>query len=256
MHHPDLKSLVWGRQLQRLLAAFGVHPTRPEPAPRLVGRVPIWFQRLGAALTVLGLVAAVRVLDRAVLSHPTERVDQAELAAWDTSAWNEWADGLHFRLNPFALATLEPTSAEARTTEIETKAPAASVTAPARTSAESPGVPHRFRPILVTAYSSTNSETDPSPEVTATNTRAKPGTIALSRDLLRSFTPGAPFDFGEKVLIPGVGIFEVRDTMNERWQEKADIWFASVRQAKSWGRRTVFVTRVEDNAPTIAFTAQ
>ena len=91
------------------------------------------------------------------------------------------------------------------------------------------------------------------PHITAQNTPTAPGTIALSRDLLRTFTAKAPFDFGDKVLIPGVGIFEVTDTMHPRWREKADIWFASIKQAKEWGCRTVFVTRVEDNAPTIAF---
>ena len=92
------------------------------------------------------------------------------------------------------------------------------------------GEGQRFQSIEVTAYTSCRSETDSTPDLTASNTTPKPGTIALSRDLLRTFTPGAPFDFGDKLLIPGVGVFEAHDTMHPRWKGKADIWFTS--QAK------------------------
>lgn len=115
---------------------------------------------------------------------------------------------------------------------------------------------HRFIRVHATGYTSCVTETDSTPHLTASNTLTAPGTIALSRDLLRTFTPGAPFDFGDKVLIPGVGVFEVWDTMNARWQTRADIWFESKESARRWGRREVFLTRVDEDAPTLAYRAR
>lgn len=300
MHHPDLKKLLWGGHLQKLLAGCGVQPRHTEPAPRIGPSVPLWFQRLGAALTVLGLVGAVRVVDKLAAGGEQGLAQQAEVAALDAAAWNKWAEGLNLRLNPFALrqsgvstladtdpvegltsseendavASLGPDAAAAvpegliRTVSLDKPArkgspssallqnserPATPLVFSAGKAKSQPVRPHRFKRILVTAYSSRIEETDDTPRVTASNTLPAPGTIALSRDLLRTFTPGAPFDFGEKVLIPGVGVFEVRDTMHPRWSEKADIWLETVDQARTWGRRTVFVTGVEDDAPTTAF---
>ncbi len=112
---------------------------------------------------------------------------------------------------------------------------------------------HRFIRVHITGYTSCPTETNCMPHITASNTLTAPGTIALSRDLLRTFTPGAPFDFGDKILIPGVGIFEVWDTMNARWRKRADIWFEHKEDAREWGIREVFVTLVNDDAPTMAW---
>jgi hypothetical protein len=62
-------------------------------------------------------------------------------------------------------------------------------------------------PVTVTGYSSTSDQTDTTPFITASNTRVRTGVIALSRDLLREFTPGAPFGYGDRVEIEGVGVF-------------------------------------------------
>jgi 3D (Asp-Asp-Asp) domain-containing protein len=43
--------------------------------------------------------------------------------------------------------------------------------------------------------------------------------------------------------------------MHPRWKRKADIWVASGAEARTWGRRTVFVTKVGRDAPTIAHRA-
>ncbi len=250
IHPEDLKPLVWGRHLHRLLAACGKHPVFHEPAPRIVGRVPVWFQRLGAALTLLGLVGGIRMLDRAISKAP-EAVQQADVAPVDAATWNTWAATLRVRFGPFdqevtgGIATLDTTMVQDST--------AKTPVAPSKAAAPTPA--HRFQRIDVTAYTSRAEETDDTPQLAASGRPVETGTIALSRDLLRTFTPGAPFDFGDKVLIPGVGIFEVRDTMHPRWTEKADIWFASADRARSWGHRTVFVTHIGNNAPTIAYQA-
>lgn len=91
--------------------------------------------------------------------------------------------------------------------------------------------------VTVTAYSSTMDQTDSTPFLTASNRRVRPGIVALSRDLLREYTPGAPFTFGDKVEIRGVGVFTVEDTMNPRYEKRVDIWFASRTAARKWGRQ-------------------
>jgi 3D (Asp-Asp-Asp) domain-containing protein len=92
--------------------------------------------------------------------------------------------------------------------------------------------------VTVTGYSSSLSETDDSPGITATSAEAGPGVIALSQDLLAEFTPGAPFRFHDRVEIAGLGVFQVEDTMNPRWAMRADVWFPSRDDALAWGRRT------------------
>lgn len=111
----------------------------------------------------------------------------------------------------------------------------------------------RFVRVSVTAYTSAAAQTDDSPTITASNTRVSEKTVAISRDLLREFTPGAPFSYGDKILIPGVGIYRVEDTMNGRWRKKIDLWFASKEDARHWGVRTAYITKVEESTPTIAY---
>jgi 3D (Asp-Asp-Asp) domain-containing protein len=101
-----------------------------------------------------------------------------------------------------------------------------------------------FQEIVVTGYASAPAETDSSPTVTASMTRVRPGCLALSRDLLRTFTRNAPFDFGDWVVLPGVGIFVVQDTMHERWERRGDIWFPDRSSAMRWGSRRVLVGRL------------
>jgi 3D (Asp-Asp-Asp) domain-containing protein len=103
-------------------------------------------------------------------------------------------------------------------------------------------------PVTVTGYSSTPDQTDDTPFVTAANTRVRRGVIALSRDLLREFTPGAPFAFGDLLEIEGVGTFRVEDTMAERYRQRADIWFSTRTAARQWGRRHLSVARLTPDA--------
>lgn len=98
-------------------------------------------------------------------------------------------------------------------------------------------------PVTVTGYSSTFDQTDSTPFLTASNRRVRPGIVALSRDLLREYTPGAPFSYGDKVEIRGVGVFTVEDTMNPRYEKRADIWFANRTQARQWGRQELCLAR-------------
>ncbi|MFN0150643.1 MAG: 3D domain-containing protein [bacterium] len=92
-------------------------------------------------------------------------------------------------------------------------------------------------PVTMTAYSSDVAQTDADPHITATGTTVRPGVIALSRDLLRDYTPGAPFRYGDRVFIEGHGEFIVEDTMHPRWTHRVDLWSESREEAVQFGRR-------------------
>jgi len=262
MHHigkDDFKKLLWGPHLQRMLSAWGHLPASPSPPPAVARLAPLWYRRLAAALTLLGIIGAFRMLDRALAPSPEIPVRQADMSSFDTATWNEWALRLHLRLDPLSpLASPSPTGSDELAGDSVMPEEAAD-----RAEAEKPaggpagimpveGPPpdgHVFRTIVVTAYSSGENKTDDTPHLTATNSTTDVGTIALSRDLLRTFTLDAPFDFGDRVLIPGVGIFEVKDTMAARWRARGDIWFTSRERALQWGRRQVYLTQVEEDTP-------
>lgn len=80
---------------------------------------------------------------------------------------------------------------------------------------------------VVTVYHPVRSQTDSSPLVTSDGSKInlhklKRGEIkwcAISRDLLWMFPKGKP----KRILIEGLGIYEVRDTMNKRFDHRVDI---------------------------------
>lgn len=254
MQHGDLKSLLWGRHLSRMLGVCGVQHLRADPAPRIVPPVPTWYQRTAGILTIAGIVATVHTVDMTLRYRvqPSPWWDGTEAAAFDTTAWTRWTieNGVGAGTAPADSASGQRRLAAGTTLAWKALTEPNGPTVRRRINGIL-GQGQRFRLIEVTAYTSSTSETDSTPHLTASSVPPRPGTIALSRDLLRTFTPGAPFDFGDKVLIPGVGIFEAHDTMHSRWKAKADIWFASKARARAWGRRTVFVTEVSDNIPTM-----
>jgi 3D (Asp-Asp-Asp) domain-containing protein len=96
--------------------------------------------------------------------------------------------------------------------------------------------------VLATGYTSSVEETDNTPFVTAANTASRPGVIAVSQNLLREYTPGAPFSFGDRVKIYGLGDFIVEDCMNPRWTNRVDVWFADREEAIRFGLREVVMS--------------
>lgn len=96
--------------------------------------------------------------------------------------------------------------------------------------------------VSVSGYTSRTCETDSTPFITASMTTTRRGVLALSRDLVKRYTPGAPFEFGDVVHLHGIGDFIVEDSMNERYQRHADIWFESLEQAREFGRRRAVLT--------------
>lgn len=96
--------------------------------------------------------------------------------------------------------------------------------------------------VEVSGYTSRICETDSTPFITAANTLTRPGVVALSRDLLKRYTPGAPFDFGDVVHLAGIGDFLVEDAMAGRWQKRVDIWFSDLAEARTFGRHRLVMT--------------
>jgi len=96
--------------------------------------------------------------------------------------------------------------------------------------------------VTVTAYSSSFDQCDDDPFITASNTRVRSGIIALSRDMLQRYNPDAPFHWGDRVHIEGVGQFIVADAMNARYTRRADIWFPDRSSARKWGVQQLKLT--------------
>jgi len=109
--------------------------------------------------------------------------------------------------------------------------------------------------ITCTAYSSSIAECDSTPWETATLKRPRRGYLALSRDLIATFTPGAPFDFGDRVEIIGLGVFQVEDTMNARWRRRADLWVPSASEAITFGRRTALLAQLGESPTELTLAA-
>ena len=99
-----------------------------------------------------------------------------------------------------------------------------------------------------TAYTSVPGQTDATPFITATGTRTRPGVVALSRDLLRTFP------YGTKVMLEDLSgkysnmlkgrIFVVEDTMAARKTNSVDVWMATRTEALNWGARQIRITAV------------
>jgi 3D (Asp-Asp-Asp) domain-containing protein len=92
----------------------------------------------------------------------------------------------------------------------------------------------RSVPVTITAYTSTVEQCDATPYVTASMHGVRTGVLAVSRDLIDEMG----LYFGKRVLIPGHGVFEVRDLMNRRWKQRVDIWHEDIEVARHFGRQT------------------
>ena len=90
--------------------------------------------------------------------------------------------------------------------------------------------------VTVTAYSPTVEECGPDPHTTASMGKARPGIVAVSRDL---FDEG--WVFGKKVYVKGHGIFEIADLMSKRYTQRMDIFFPDTNKARQFGKKQVTV---------------
>lgn len=83
--------------------------------------------------------------------------------------------------------------------------------------------------VVITAYSSTEDQTDDTPFTTASNKHVVDGIVAAN------FLP-----FGTKLQIPklfGDKVFVVEDRMHDRFSDRVDVWFADREAAMKFGKR-------------------
>lgn len=88
--------------------------------------------------------------------------------------------------------------------------------------------PQEVRLVNVTAYSSSEDETDSTPQVTASNKRVRDGFVAVNG-----------YKFGTMVMLPELypdKIFEIQDRKNGRYNEDwLDIWMHTKEDAQMFG---------------------
>jgi 3D (Asp-Asp-Asp) domain-containing protein len=73
--------------------------------------------------------------------------------------------------------------------------------------------------------------------VTASGQRVKEGIIAVSRDVERNLS----LDFGDRLLLHGLGVFEFQDRMASRCRKKVDIFMDCKQKALRFGVRRYVV---------------
>ena len=83
--------------------------------------------------------------------------------------------------------------------------------------------------VSVTAYSYSGGSYPHG--ITASGNRVKEGMVALSRDVERNLK----LNFGDRVLLHGLGVFEFQDRMAPRWHLKADVFMQSNQKARHFG---------------------
>ena len=89
--------------------------------------------------------------------------------------------------------------------------------------------------VEASAYTLSKRETDGTPYVTATMKKPIAGkTCAVSRDQRK-------YLMHKTILIPGLGVREVNDTMHPRYKKSIDVVFASKKDAMKFGRKDVTI---------------
>jgi|GEM_PF-1865966 len=110
--------------------------------------------------------------------------------------------------------------------------------------------------IVATAYNSFPWQTNNDPFTTSSGKRVQDGTLALSRDLIQAesdlmhrmgFNPTGAYAYGDTVYVVYVKPMVVHDTMNRRYQNRADIWLEDYNTALRWGKRNVFIASRSDS---------
>ena len=91
------------------------------------------------------------------------------------------------------------------------------------------------KPLVFTAYNAMVSQTDDTPNITASNKEIFPGVLALSRELLKPYGHGGNISYGDTVWV--VLPMQVEDTMNRRWRNRADVYMLDYQEALNFGRR-------------------
>lgn len=73
--------------------------------------------------------------------------------------------------------------------------------------------------------------------VTASGLKVQEGMVAVSRDVEKNLN----LDFGDRVLLHGLGVFEFQDRMSARCRKKVDIYMDCTKKARRFGVRRYIV---------------
>lgn len=73
--------------------------------------------------------------------------------------------------------------------------------------------------------------------ITASGIKVKEGMVAVSRDVERNLN----LDFGDRVLLHGLGVFEFQDRMAPRCKKKVDIYLDCTKKARRFGVKRYIV---------------
>jgi 3D (Asp-Asp-Asp) domain-containing protein len=83
--------------------------------------------------------------------------------------------------------------------------------------------------VTVTAYSYSGGS--PPYNITASGRTVREGMMAVSRDVERNLG----LQFGDRVLLHGLGVFDFQDRMASRWTLKADVFMQTDGKARRFG---------------------
>lgn len=92
------------------------------------------------------------------------------------------------------------------------------------------------KPMVFTAYNALPSQTDDTPNITASNKEIFEGVLALSQEMLTPYGHGGTIAYGDTVLVMLEMIVE--DTMHERWRSRGDVFMVDYADAVNFGKRT------------------
>jgi 3D (Asp-Asp-Asp) domain-containing protein len=98
--------------------------------------------------------------------------------------------------------------------------------------------PQRRLSVTVGAYSPRRKETQGNPRDTASGAQVQSGVIALSRDVERALG----VEFGDQVMVEGVGTFVFHDRMAAHKKRRVDIFMESTAAAREFGEKPAYVS--------------
>lgn len=102
--------------------------------------------------------------------------------------------------------------------------------------------------LITTGYSPDMLQTDDTPHITASGDSVSTDTIALSRDLLKAFSPFGWFEYGDTVLVSTNcregELRVVKDTMHARKSHQADLFYWTKKEALKHGRQLLCIRKV------------
>ncbi|MBI4642194.1 MAG: 3D domain-containing protein [Deltaproteobacteria bacterium] len=91
--------------------------------------------------------------------------------------------------------------------------------------------------VTVTAYHPGVTAPGSPQGITASGQRVAEGMLAVSRDVERNLN----LDFGDRVLLHGLGVFKFQDRMHSRCKKKVDVFMKTKKKAIKFGVRRYVV---------------